>query len=403
MWQRWQHRGIGLAVAVGLLAALAVLASPTAAVADELDTLHRQILEQPNNSELNLRFARLAERQGKLRWALTAYERVVLNDPENLEAQQSLQRVHRALQPDITLLALQLGGRYETNPRYYLPPRRGEVQGIATASLIVERTFNGTRWRTKGLAGGILHQREGDLNFGVAGVETGPVLDVAPGWALHPAIGGGGAYYDHRFYYAEGSAGATLDSNIQGIYRALQVRGAYRSYDDFFPSGEGYYVEARAKLAVPNVLGRGSAAIISPWVLWSDISGVASVVVPIVTELQPGAYLEYGGKLELIRSMSKWLVLGTNVSVRQRDYRKDIVIATGDKRRDRIVSPGAFATITNLFGYRKDLRLEYKYIWNDSNDPSKFFEDHVFTVSAVSLFDPTRGPDPQGSRKARPR
>jgi hypothetical protein len=96
-------------------------------------------------------------------------------------------------------------------------------------------------------------------------------------------------------------------------------------------------------------------------------------------------------------------VLGTNVSVRQRDYRKDIVIATGDKRRDRIVSPGAFATITNLFGYRKDLRLEYKYIWNDSNDPSKFFEDHVFTVSAVSLFDPTRGPDPQGSRKARPR
>jgi hypothetical protein len=164
----------------------------------------------------------LAESSGYLRWALTAYERVVLNDPNNFEAQKALQRVHRALQPDITLLSLQYGGRYESNPLYYLTPHRAEAQAFGSAALVVERTFNGTRWRTNGVAAGLLHQKEGELNYGVAGLDTGPVLDVYPGWALHPAIGGSAAYFDRRFYYAEGSVGATLDNNSNGVYRALQ-------------------------------------------------------------------------------------------------------------------------------------------------------------------------------------
>ena len=401
MWQRWKRQGFGSALgfATCLLAVVAlVAATPTRAGADELDALHQQILQHPENSELNLRFAQLAESSGHLRWALSAYERVVLNDPDNFEAQKALQRIHRALQPDITLLSLQYGGRYESNPRYYLTPHRGEAQAFGSAALVVERAFNGTRWRTNGVAVGLLHQNEGDLNYGAAGLDTGPVLDVYPGWALHPAIGGSAAYFDRHFYYAEGSVGATLDSNIKGVYRALQLRGAYRSYDQFFPSGNGFYVEARGKLAIPNVLGSGSAAIVSPWVLWSDISGTASVLSPVITELQPGAYLEWGSKFELVRSISNWLVLGAGVSLSERNYRNDIVASSGDKRRDWIVSPGASVTFPNLFAYRKGLRLEYKYIRDDSNDPTKDFDDHIVTVSVVSLFDPTRNASTQNSQ-----
>ena len=324
------------AVATYLAVVSALAASTgTRVSASELDTLHSQILQNPGNVELNLRFGQLAESEGKLRWALAAYERAVLSDPNNAEALSALTRVKRALQPDTTLLTVQLGTQFESNPRYYLPPRRGEIQVLGSAALLDERKLGGTRWRTDGVVAGLVHGRESDLTYGVVGAETGPVLDAMPGWTLHPAVGGGAAYFDHRFYYSEGSASATLNSSTLGLYRSLSVRGAYRSYDEFFPSGNGFYVEARGKLAVPNVIGAGSVIIVSPWAVWSDISGTASVVTPVITELQPGAYVEWGGRLDLIKSLTNWLVLGVNVAASQRDYRNDIVITTGSKRATR--------------------------------------------------------------------
>jgi hypothetical protein len=386
-------RRCGIAVATCLLT-FVVFAGRTIApaAANELDSLHAQILRHPDNPELNLRFAQLAESGGHLRWALAAYERVVLNDPNNADALSGLVRVRRALQPNTTLLTVQLGAQYESNPRYYLPPRTPEMQALGSAALLDERNLGGIRWRTNAVAAGLLHAREGDLNYGVAGADTGPVLDALPGWTFRPAVGGNVAYFDRRFYYGEAAVSGTFESVTQGIYRSLVLRGAYRSYDDFFPSGEGFYFEARGKLAVPNVLGPGSVAIVSPFVLWSDISGSASVVTPIITDLQPGAYVEIGSRVDLIKSLTSWLVLGVNIAASLRDYRTDIVVTTLEKRQDWILSPGATLTFPNLFAHQTDLRLDYRYLTDHSNDPTKSFNDHIVTASVVSRFDPTSPP-----------
>jgi hypothetical protein len=381
------------ALAIYLLAGAFILpAMGGHAAADELDTLYSHVMQRPSDSELNLKFAQLAEDAGKLRWALSAYERVNLNDPNNTAAQEGLQRIRRKLQPSTTLMTVQLGAQYESNPNYYIGPRRSELQAVGSATLLDERMFNGVRWRTNALVAGVAHQHENSLNYAVAGGDTGPVLDAFSGWSFRPAVGGNVAYFDDRFYYGEGAVSATFDSVLQGMYRSVSVRGAYRSYGDFFPSNEGFYVEARGKLAVPNVLGPGSVAIISPWVLWSDISGVASVVTPIITELQPGSYLEWGGRFEVIRSITNWMVAGLNISASKRDYRTDIVAATGEKRRDTILSPGASLTFPNLFAYQSDLRFDYRYITDQSNDATKRFIDHVLTASVITRFDPTVPP-----------
>ena len=239
-------RRCGIAVANYLLIFLVFAAGATVpAAASEIDALHAQILQHPDNPALNLRFAELAEADGHLRWALAAYERVVLNDPNNADAQSGLVRVRRAMQPATTLLTVQLGAQYESNPRYYLPPHRGEVQGLGSAALTDERNLGGIRWRTNAVAAGILHAHEGDLNYAVAGADTGPVLDALPGWTFRPAVGGNAAYFDRRFYYAEGAVSGIFESVTGGVYRSLLLRGAYRSYDDFFPSSEGFYFEAR--------------------------------------------------------------------------------------------------------------------------------------------------------------
>ena len=394
MYVYWYHRTCrALAVATYLLAAgVSVTALAPRASANELDALHQQILRNPGNPELNVRFAQLAERSGYLRWALAAYERAILVDPNNPEVLSGLTRVRRALQPNTTLVTVQLGTQYESNPTYYIGPRRPELQAIGSAALLDERNINGTRWRTNALVAGIVHGREDDLSYGVAGVEIGPVLDAWPGWSFRPAIGGNVSYFDHRFYYSEAAASGTFESSADNMYRALTVRGAYRSYDDFFPSSHGFYVEARGRLALPNVLSTGVVAVASPWVVWSDIGGNASVVTPIITELQPGAYIEYGGRLDLIKSLTEWVAVGVNVVVSQRDYRNDIVAATGDKRRDFIVSPGASLVFPNLFASQAGLRLDYRFINDNSNDQTKSFTDHVVTASVIWSFDPTLPP-----------
>ncbi len=113
-WRIWNRR------LASLLVVLAVAAGAATASAKEIDTLYARVLREPANTELNLRFARLAEEQGVLRWALMAYERVVLNDPNNWEAKVGLMRVRRAIQPNFTLATIELGTGYESNPLYYL-------------------------------------------------------------------------------------------------------------------------------------------------------------------------------------------------------------------------------------------------------------------------------------------
>jgi hypothetical protein len=84
--------------------------------------------------------------------------------------------------------------------------------------------------------------------------------------------------------------------------------------------------------------------------------------------------------------------VGVNMSAAQGDYEKDIVVATLAKRRDTILIPGAELIFPNLFAYATDLRLEYRFIDDHSNDQTKRFTDHIVSASIVSRFDPTVGP-----------
>ena len=362
-------------------------ASPARA-SNQLDALYSQVLKHPNDSQINLNFARAAEAAGVLRWALSAYERVTINDPGNAEAQTGLQRVRRKLQPDFSQVTVELGSAYESNPRYYVGPRRSELEGLASASLRDERALNGVRWRTTGAVAGQVYSKSGDLNYGYAGLNTGPVIDLFSDWSVVPMIGGAGAYYDHHLYYGEGAVSATFERSSQSAFQSLQLRAAFRSYDDFFPTGSGFYTEARARFAFPNALGNGSVVILSPWVLYSDISG--SVISPVLTELAPGAYVEGGSKIEAYKGITDWLIVGGSLSYTRRAYRDDLVAPNGSKRVDTLLIPGASLLFPHVLSYQTDLRLDYRYLWDNSNDSTKSFTDHVVTGTLVYRFDPTQ-------------
>jgi hypothetical protein len=364
-------------------AAEPVEAGPGAAAPGELTRVYAQILRDPTNSALNLYYAKLAEETGKLRWALSAYERVLVNDPGNAEALAGLQRVRRRLQPDTTQFVAELGAIGETNPRYLPSGARAEVQGLATLAMRDERTLADVRWRTTAAAYGLVHSNERDLDYGYFGAATGPVLDFIPGVLFHPALGGAATYFDGRFFYSEAAAMATFEDNWQGLYRAVRFRGAFREYDSFWPSRRGFYADAVGKFSFR--LTAQDLLIVSPWVRWSDING-SVVTTPLLIDVEPGAYIEGGGKFELYHGVFEWLLLGANVTLYERFYRSDIVGSLTERRHDFVVIPGAAVVFPNLLGFHRDLRLEYKFQRDFSNDPTIRFNDHIVAATVAARF-----------------
>ena len=61
--------------------------------ADEIADIYRRLQNDPRNVALNLQYAAAAEKAGKLKWALPAYERARSVDPDNQEAKSGIDRV----------------------------------------------------------------------------------------------------------------------------------------------------------------------------------------------------------------------------------------------------------------------------------------------------------------------
>jgi hypothetical protein len=386
---------------LSLLVALSALAGAAGANAKEIDTLYARVLKEPGNTELNLRFARLAEEQGVLRWALMAYERVIINDPDNWEAKVALMRLRRTMQPNFTLVTVELGTGYESNPLYYLPnnqspytstnnaPGKSTWFGQGLISLQDERKIGNQAWRTNAAIFGRANTRYGDLNYAHAGGETGPVFDLWPGLSLTTALGAAAGYFDDRFYYGEGSGSATFEGQTaEGIFHSLRFRAAYRSYDSYFPSQEGWYYDIRARIAIPRLFGEGNLVTISPWLLWSDISG--AVTNTLVTEIQPGKYREIGGRAEIYQQLTAWVTVGASFAASWRDYSGDYVPGTDQNRKDTLLIPGAMLLFPGFFWKEWDLRFDYRYLHNDSNYPGMSYQDHVVMASTTKRFDPFR-------------
>jgi len=100
-------------LALGLIALAAL---PVRAQDDgELRRVFEQILQDPGNPGLNLRYAPLAIDRGELRKALAAYERILAQDPDNEEAKAGIRRIQRQLEPTLTRATLLLSRRGDGN------------------------------------------------------------------------------------------------------------------------------------------------------------------------------------------------------------------------------------------------------------------------------------------------
>jgi hypothetical protein len=260
--------------------------------------------------------------------------------------------------------------------------KRSDWEVLARAAVKDERTIGDYRWRTVATLQGEIHRQEGDLTYGYGGIETGRLFDLTKTLAMHAAIGGGAAYFDHHSLYNEGALSLTFENTPQeSISHILRLRGGYRVYNDFFPATEGYFAEATLRSVFQNVLVANDVFLFSPWVRWSGVGGTAFSVVT-AEEIVPGRYTEFGGKLEYYRRIVENLSLGGYVSLNERRF----AIINDFRRNDLLLIPGAAAIIHQVFGTKADLRFDYRFEHNHSNDPSQSYPNHILTLLLVAKY-----------------
>ncbi len=314
------------------LAAFFLFAVPAVAAADELARLNAQILNDPANIEINLRYARLAEERGEPRKALAAYERVLAHDPNNAEAKSGLERIRVRILPAVTEIFTEFGAGWDSNPHQVPAGRRSDADLFGRVSVRDERNLWDTRWRTTGLFVGNLYRESSDLDYGYASAAIGPVYAVGPSFTMHPAIGGTVSYFDHHLFYSEAFTSLIFEGSQGGMVQTYRLRGGFRDFDNFFPASQGFFADATAKFAKPELLVAGDLFIFSPWVRWSGVGGAFLVNTPTVgasNDVQLGRYGEGGARVEYYMTLADWLVAGANFSFNQREYAKSPLSTDG--------------------------------------------------------------------------
>ncbi len=362
--------------------------------ANELADLNVRIMRDPNNIQLNLRYAQAAEDLGQPEKALAAYERVLDLDPGNMQARLGIIRATKGTLPNITQVFLEYGASRESNPRRTNRDSSNDGLLIGRAMIKDDRTLGSMRWRTIGAFAGQVYFHNSDLTYGFAGGETGPLIFLSDQLFVHVAVGAAGSYFDHSPLYGEASASLTFENIPTGaVSHSLRLRGGYRSYDSHFPLTEGPFAEAIWRSSAIGVFG-DDALIFSPFYRWSDVPGTAFNLIS-AEPLQPGQFSEYGLRTEYYRKILPTISIGGTLTVAHRDYKTsfDPLVAVTSRREELLVIPGAALIVHQFMNSRTDLRFDYRFEHRDvsiKTDPPAALPSEDFKNHSVTMMFQTR-------------
>ena len=339
-----------------------------------MTSVYAGIIANPADSALNLQYALLAEGRGEYRKALAAYERVLINDPDNEAARRGLQRVRRLIEPAVTSTTFNFGIGADTNPLRSQSGSDADAYAFGSVRIRDERVAAGHRWRTLFGAYGQGWTHEDQLNYGNLTAETGPLIDLEGSLlTFRPSVGAGAAMFRGEFYYWDVNAAALLEGHLQGAHQWVRARVGYRQYGESFTADEGAYADLAARLAFADTLHQGDVFAILPRLRWNGIEGMPQNG---NEDFAPGLYVQAGSHFEYTVPLGEAMAAAANFRVHQRWYR-DVGMGS---REDFFVSPGAALIFPGLFGVQTDLRIDYRYEHNDSNDDAHDWQNHAVKV-----------------------
>ncbi|MBX3431333.1 MAG: outer membrane beta-barrel protein [Hyphomonadaceae bacterium] len=382
-----------LAQALLIAASVVAVSAGTAHAqhADELESLNQQILDNPQDVDLNLRYARAAEDAGKLRLALVAYERILINDPSNETARRGYERIRREIEPEYTVTRVEVGARWDSNtlnapddPFLLSTDDREATTYYGRLLVANEHEFFGRRWRSTLNVDLEDNADIDELDYAYVGLQTGPILYAGPHLAAIPSVGVAMSWLDGDEYYQEVNASLTVEGRLNGASYWWRARAGYRDYEpdtNFFFSTvteNGPYVEIQGGVTKPHVLLERDSVQVAPFVRWSDVDGTAFSF-SLFDDVSPGKFLEYGADVNYNYQLTDHIQGSVGALLRERDFRNS-------SREDTYFSPQASVTFQDILPCDCDVRLQYRYRQNDSNDYIADYDADQVSLALLARF-----------------
>jgi hypothetical protein len=350
------------------MAALCAALSSTPAAAQqssELQDLFRQVLANPSDAAANTRYAQAAERQGELRKALAAYERIILADPSNTQARAEYERVKALLEPASTHYQIGFGLVYESNVKLAPHGGRADFAGQVSFRMDDDRHIGTTAWRSSVQLYDDAHLRTRGADFMYGGVSTGPVYTMVNGWRIHPTLNAEIGAADYNFLFYSVGLGADIETRGFGWWRGMSFGASYADFTHSHDTGifqtdngrDAVVLSAKAKFGWDNLFTGQDFLMITPGVVYNIAQAGDDRF------WQVGVAAAYALRLASFEGGVGNIYLSPEVAVQYRRYASPEPGHSNDRRDVRVV-PGL-----KLIGSyeNKTLVLSYLYDHNSSN------------------------------------
>ncbi|MGE0152505.1 MAG: hypothetical protein AB7R90_07780 [Reyranellaceae bacterium] len=374
--------GLGMAAAVAFAAASF---SPAAAQqAADLQELFRQVMQNPSDATANLRYAKEAERRGELRKALSAYERMVLNDPNNAQARGEYERIKALLEPAQTRYQFGFGGQWESNINLDKDGKRDDFSGVVTFRVDDDRRFGSQLWRSSLQLYGDAHARTSSADFLYGNASTGPVFLFENGWRIHTFLMAETGFADYDFLFYSAGLGGTIETRGTDPLRSITFGVSYADFNgsngsssfDAEPGRDAVVFGLSARLGWDNVLAKVDGIELRPAMVYNVAEKSR------FTFLQAGLTASYVVGLFTFSGGVGNVYLNPEVTVQYRTYEGEEP-GRSNERKDFRVAPAL-----RLIGMYDNFSavLGYAYDRNFSNyDQSAGMESRDYTNHRISL------------------
>lgn len=381
----------------------ALMISVSGASAQSLDAIYARLLSNPDNYELNMAYGQAAESAPhSMRHAYAAYERAYLANPGDPKALEALRRVRARLLPNVTTVTVTSGVSYVSNPREAPAGVTNKALGIARdgagdigAIVTNDRSLLGMRWRSsfQVYAQGQLYAS--NVNLLYASAYSGPVFYLGYNWTLHVAPLVATAALGGQQLFTDYGGLATVSTVFGGQPQSVNVRAVYRdTYSN--PSAEpnvysnGSLVDLEGRFQMRPRLTDADTLYIAPLVRFSTPYGPGPTAIdPAAAYNDPlfvGNYTQTGVRISYFWPVAgPDVILGAGFGYHHRWYEQNVAFGTS-QRSDDYFEPTFHVIFPALFAPNVDLRFDYRFEHNESNDPLERFDNHVVGFHVVGRF-----------------
>lgn len=345
-----------------------------------------RFLENPTDLQLNILYAKDAEKRGKIDTAIATYQRMKFLDPNNNRWKENIDRLSDLSQPPKTNIAAVLGFRIDSNGALNsdrdvdIDGNRAEHNGSIVLTLDDERKMGSLKYQTTGQIYADSNHNDRSSDLILAALQFGPLLNISKSWKLRPAVLFDRLATDRQkresFSYSTGTLFNfyNLDGNP---LRTTNISLYYVNFWNETPGKDAWVFTSSGELEYQG-LKPGDKLNLSPHITFNGARGGKG------SDGFRDQYYEIGLAIEYNSEVLENLEMGPTFFYYYRNY-TDFEPGGSTKRNDHNFNIGLQATVINIIP-NIIILATYSFERNKSKLATETYRNHSIGISFVKAF-----------------